>query len=877
MGTKRNGMPRRSGSQTFSDPDCTSGSEVSCDTVIYMGRKGPTFSDGELTDSERQSAASSSLASVRLTVSSGVRQSVPNDYNVTPAGCGRQNFAERPLPPTPSKTIASPRHQSVNAADPGGNALPSSSGCGSPAHMSRKAHHKGSKSPMITRHKLDQLKGLQELWVDGPVVQHAGVEPYRAWENELTISPAVLAPVAQQQMYGHLRHMKEMSGTSSSKFPVRGQSELWIDGPKEFCVPTAEPSRQGDANWVSGAAGKWGRDTPQYYMASQQSAELSADVYPAGPTNSRQLHVGSGESTKDVELPSHSRADKVHGTPVKSFVKDWVAKHSHLSQIEEQPGGVCPDGPSSRVHTPKMVRSQPASPALHKARTTPSPSPSPRDATSCNTRTMIDDMGTSMIPADTKSLTVQQQQFLAPAEASLLASTESVYEHEVEQCLADVSFATTFSSEEDGTFTRSSSQIKRPMEPVGDERRDIHIYEEIDFKPASSTNVPYEGDCADFSSLQYQSTPIKNVTRPSCLRRPDGASNPNLVSNQAAKSAEEKSTAVGNQAAAGSIMSATSTSSGRQLATATGQSTVNDSSFVNSVACPRPPAKTGIFSKVLSKKSSPIKSPEKQSSSNSIQSSKPFSSSTPLKTAPNNSSSSKADKLSCSKVLSDVSKNGSNSSKKSGCVKSPVSFSDSPAISARSKSATSTRLPLSVDGGRKGKEQGSPTKSSSSSGRDSKGGGGGNTEKSGKEKSKGLGGSRKERKVTHSTSDGRDSDSGNDSGIVQMEVRLQSPYAMVTMPRLSQHSTSSGRGSDNSSTFSGQAVATEVSEPSAGHKTDFSSGYESMLHDGEVTGTSSSNESSMSDHAHGSRLHKKKSSSGMNFNAICIHVLIICR
>ncbi|CAI9734877.1 kinesin KIF26B isoform X2 [Octopus vulgaris] len=39
-------------SSSLSDPDCTSGSEQSCDTVIYMGINGQSLSDRELTDNE---------------------------------------------------------------------------------------------------------------------------------------------------------------------------------------------------------------------------------------------------------------------------------------------------------------------------------------------------------------------------------------------------------------------------------------------------------------------------------------------------------------------------------------------------------------------------------------------------------------------------------------------------------------------------------------------------------------------------------------------------------------------------------------------------------------------------------------------------------
>lgn len=76
------------------------------------------------------------------------------------------------------------------------------------------------------------------------------------------------------------------------------------------------------------------------------------------------------------------------------------------------------------------------------------------------------------------------------------------------------------------------------------------------------------------------------------------------------------------------------------------------------------------------------------------------------------------------------------------------------------------------------------------------------------------------------------------STVIEKDGRLLSPYHLVTKPRVSVHS-SSGHGSDGSSVVDNRIVK-------SGSKTsevEVSSGYESMIRDSEVTGTSSSQDS----------------------------------
>lgn len=96
-----------------------------------------------------------------------------------------------------------------------------------------------------------------------------------------------------------------------------------------------------------------------------------------------------------------------------------------------------------------------------------------------------------------------------------------------------------------------------------------------------------------------------------------------------------------------------------------------------------------------------------------------------------------------------------------------------------------------------------------------------------------------------------DSDSGNDSGVNVAEEQppvgpaLPSPYSKVTAPRRPQRY-SSGHGSDNSSVLSGE-LPPAMGRTALFYHSGGSSGYESMMRDSEATGSASSAPDSMSE------------------------------
>ncbi|CDQ77414.1 unnamed protein product [Oncorhynchus mykiss] len=95
-----------------------------------------------------------------------------------------------------------------------------------------------------------------------------------------------------------------------------------------------------------------------------------------------------------------------------------------------------------------------------------------------------------------------------------------------------------------------------------------------------------------------------------------------------------------------------------------------------------------------------------------------------------------------------------------------------------------------------------------------------------------------------------DSDSGNDSGVNLSDDKspvamLPSPYSKITAPRRPQRY-SSGHGSDNSSVLSGE-LPPAMGRTALFYHSGGSSGYESMIRDSEATGSASSAHDSMSE------------------------------
>lgn len=167
---------------------------------------------------------------------------------------------------------------------------------------------------------------------------------------------------------------------------------------------------------------------------------------------------------------------------------------------------------------------------------------------------------------------------------------------------------------------------------------------------------------------------------------------------------------------------------------------------------------------------------------------------------------------------------------------SPSSTASLRSCLSKSQSPSNSKLPVFFNGKQSSKEK--------------------NRKKDKEAKSSKMGNVRVSEMLRHSPSKGNDSDSGNDSGIVTNEKKLLSPYATITKPRTPSHS-SSGHGSDNSSNVSADILALQGNKCNKIHG-GTSSGYESMLRDSEATASSSAHDDSETEDNDKKKGSKKK-------------------
>ena len=366
------------------------------------------------------------------------------------------------------------------------------------------------------------------------------------------------------------------------------------------------------------------------------------------------------------------------------------------------------------------------------------------------------------------------------------------------------------------------------------------------------------GDCHLSPPTSEDSDPKvgKKIIRPTCLRRPDGASNPNLSSGDPTKpfidsSPEDKLLSSGSpQSPSKSFHTMERSCDGQSPE----ESTICPSQMADSSSKPPVPSKLSASKpSVLPKpaaKTSPSKPPPPPRTVSKLSSpTKSVSSS-----GTNSGSSSPTTNISPLK-----------SSKDTKSVKDKIkSKLPSPAANSKLGLKSSTPKSSKVSTNSKNKTQPSPTKTPTSSmGKDSK--------LTSRSNSKSPSPSKRDRDTrlprfdTGHRSRMTDSDSGNDSGIVKNDTKLLSPYSKLTRPRISTHS-SSGHGSDASSTLSGLVMPKPGLKTIKSHKLEMSSGYESMVRDSEVTCTSSSSQDSPSDTSGDKR---SKSTKVLKKRAVC--------
>ncbi|GFR90569.1 kinesin-like protein KIF26A [Elysia marginata] len=286
---------------SHSDPDYTSSSEQSCDTVIYIGANGQSLSDRELTDNEgpprhvprtnprlprRPSGSRSSgddsdsgrsMRSVR-SVESG-RLPVRRLMSASPTpGCGAPpglvKVGAQSMPGSPktglvkmaqrvgvqSKCVPSDG-SSLSMASSSGEGRPTKMHCHSSQSKLAKAIH-DKKEPMPGEQWVDgpgaaiyPEKANSEMWVDGPdvfVVQHQPLpaalpttSPSRQQHHQrgdTGVPPSSSSSVAQAH---HHHHRSESMSSRSRPAPKKVNSEEhWVDGPREMLASGSVASSQ---------------------------------------------------------------------------------------------------------------------------------------------------------------------------------------------------------------------------------------------------------------------------------------------------------------------------------------------------------------------------------------------------------------------------------------------------------------------------------------------------------------------------------------------------------------------------------------------------------------------------------------------------------
>ena len=329
---------------SHSDPDYTSSSEQSCDTVIYVGPHGHALSDQELTDNERPPTSiplmprstpkiqprtvptfsrskSHSGDESSDAASSVVSQSQGESSRIPKFGENRSPPHKSPVPRSPehkmvpssiSKPKLGPSPLSYQHSYPGTNTCQNPSVYG-PAPLPGYYHHSHS----VDETQLSQQSATEncsEQWIDGPMMGPCS-----------NISTDV-APY-QKTVQGHY---VEAQVVPLSKNPVsqRALNEQWIDGPKEFLVAQAtnnaktEVKEEGKISLLSkSVASRLAVKSGQRTTRTEKS-ELHT------PTVLQNHEHGKADTCKPCE---HKAGSKV---PIKPFVKDWVEKHSSISSVE---------------------------------------------------------------------------------------------------------------------------------------------------------------------------------------------------------------------------------------------------------------------------------------------------------------------------------------------------------------------------------------------------------------------------------------------------------------------------------------------------------------------------------------------------------------
>ena len=334
----------------LSDPDYTSSSEQSCDTVIYLGRNGQSLSDRELTDHEGPPRSVPRTNPRLPRRASGSRSSGDEGSN---SDSGRSLYrSKESLYRMPSRLVSSPvRDVSVTGSRNGTPvrdiSRPTSRNT-TPVREVPTAELNGhlSSSPPSVSFNLPRKSPRMKTTPprqDGPnpqcyasvsvvdKVQKSNVRVKRLNSENLESEQWIDGPGAT------VNHEKKES-----------TGEQWIDGPASFIVKTEPKSSSKSAPKISSEE-MW-IDGPREMIAEPSHAEMSPSRSPnvAMHTSTKKAHVRSLSAEKKVVSPQgspahHLRTERVAAKPawplhdIKERPESTVSVDSNLSNTAQAP------------------------------------------------------------------------------------------------------------------------------------------------------------------------------------------------------------------------------------------------------------------------------------------------------------------------------------------------------------------------------------------------------------------------------------------------------------------------------------------------------------------------------------------------------------
>lgn len=385
-------------SSSHSDPDYTSSSEQSCDTVIYLGANGQSLSDRELTDNEGpprhvprtnprlprrpsgsrssgddsdsgRSRASDGRYAPRPTM--GMRASTPVQGG---AGAGSPAAVARvqPLPhvmsapgsPNPSHVKMAHRI-TMHGKGPASKAGPVSEagGVGGGAGGSGGSGHWPDK---VSKHRVKAVDKAGEQWVDGP---GAAIYPEskKASSEQWVDGPSAFLvqnePLQQQQPQLQQHHPQQQQAVAPQSPSHRGDTarrmknrkveaeEQWVDGPREMMATSA------------GGTGGAGTATPLHTSSKAEPPPPPCGRAVVGqPNQAPKLSVAVNEKALKQALIKHLEKERPDSTAsVDSNVSTTAeaADSRPTSMVSSGEGAkVLADpaaSPSSRRHDQKLA------------------------------------------------------------------------------------------------------------------------------------------------------------------------------------------------------------------------------------------------------------------------------------------------------------------------------------------------------------------------------------------------------------------------------------------------------------------------------------------------------------------------------------------